>query len=279
MKYFLFSSWVLTLSVLSAIPATCLGQKANPRGVYKLVSIVGKTGKIDAPFDQYKILSDSVTLSLFVRDGRFRLTRNDKKVFNYTGEKHESADDKGILIYDSNEKHFKFKWWSKMMGHPIFPENDWCTEIYESGQYSPLAKTVLDAVMSPQGRDEENAFVGAWRLIGQTSSLDEAREKWQQFQANYVNGVYKHSAFYVFTPEKMVDVLAGWAGPVLYIGKDTFHIVNSDIRVTWLSPDCMVEERNFGDEKEYFIFERLTDGRPVISHVSSLYLHAFQSAN
>lgn len=52
-----------------ALASTSLGyaQTDNPRGVYKLTSLIDKTGaKILAFLDQYKICTDSVTLTVVI---------------------------------------------------------------------------------------------------------------------------------------------------------------------------------------------------------------------
>ena len=43
-------------------------QKENPRGTYKMTKLTGKGGvEIDAPFDQYKICEEGMTISVFVQ--------------------------------------------------------------------------------------------------------------------------------------------------------------------------------------------------------------------
>ena len=66
-------------------------QKENPRGTYKMTKLTGRGGvEIDAPFDQYKICEEGMTISVFVRptsedEAECNFVINDPIVFNYTG--------------------------------------------------------------------------------------------------------------------------------------------------------------------------------------------------
>ena len=148
----------------------CLGvaaQTENPRGIYKLMTLVGKNGEVNSPFHQYKVCADSLTLMVsFLQRGIFRIGNNDHMVFNYTGDKPKSEDDKSILIYDSNADHFAEKWWSKFADHPIFPHNDWCIEKYKAGEYTPESRIVFDALNGKAEIDKKNPLTGTWRHIG-----------------------------------------------------------------------------------------------------------------
>ena len=42
-------------------------QTENPRGIYKMTTLTGKQGEVKAPFEQYKICTDSVTLMVTER--------------------------------------------------------------------------------------------------------------------------------------------------------------------------------------------------------------------
>ncbi len=133
---------------LALVMMTAQAQTENPRGIYKLTSLIDKEGlTIQAPFDQYKICMDSVTLMFTVQGGGYSLDKNDLQMFNYTGEMHDANNATATRIFDSNAEHFTLKWWSTYNNHLYFPHNDWCTEFYESGKYSVHAKAILDALM------------------------------------------------------------------------------------------------------------------------------------
>ena len=95
-----------------------------------MTTLTGNLGEINAPFDQYKICTDSVTLHLHVHGDRFIIKNNDHQIFNYTGPNPKTPENKSILIYDSNEKQFMLKWWSNYET-VYYPKNDWCLEKYE----------------------------------------------------------------------------------------------------------------------------------------------------
>ena len=74
---------VMTI-MLATLTLECSAQTENPRGIYKMMTIIGKAGEVKAPFDQYKICTDEVTLTLSMKQaGYFILHDNDKgKIFN-----------------------------------------------------------------------------------------------------------------------------------------------------------------------------------------------------
>lgn len=103
------------------LPALSNAQTENPRGIYKLMTLTGKQGEVKAPFEQYKICTDSVTLMLSMRQAAFMISQNDKTVFNYTGDHHEDMNDKSTLIYDSNADHFSMSGGARTGTTPISP--------------------------------------------------------------------------------------------------------------------------------------------------------------
>ena len=98
---------ITTLLALMTIGATA--QTENPRGIYKMVTLTGKLGEVKAPYDQYKICTDSMTLMVSVQNTFFNITNNDHDVFRYTGEEQETEDGRATRIYDSNAEHFTQK--------------------------------------------------------------------------------------------------------------------------------------------------------------------------
>lgn len=60
---------MLVATVFASQPISLAAQTENPRGIYKMVKLVGNLGEIDAPFEQYKICSDS-NYAYHVGDGQ-----------------------------------------------------------------------------------------------------------------------------------------------------------------------------------------------------------------
>ena len=139
---------MLSVIILSPHNGHAQSNRENPRGLYKMTKLVGKRGEIDAPFDQYKYCTDSITLTLFMDRHRLRISHIDDMVFNYTGEFPASEDDRNTLIYNSNSKHFSEKWWSTYLNHFCFPNGDWCIEHYESGLMSEEARPYLETLLA-----------------------------------------------------------------------------------------------------------------------------------
>ena len=73
-------------AVFIAFPLVMNAQTENPRGIYKMITLTGKMGEIKAPYEQYKICTDSVTLMVTEQGSHFTIINNDHQVFNYTGE-------------------------------------------------------------------------------------------------------------------------------------------------------------------------------------------------
>ena len=156
-----------------AMSALCTtAQTDNPRGIYKLAGIWGKNGQyFKEPFNQYKICADNVTLMMTINGKQYRIGKNDSKVFNYTGPEPATLEDKSSLIYDSNDKEFKLKWWSNYPNHQIFPVDDWCIEYYKSTGFPKEGIIISEALQSKTVSENKKDLKGRWRLIGLMNEL------------------------------------------------------------------------------------------------------------
>ena len=119
---------IIAAMALASASLGAYAQTDNPRGVYKLTSLIDKTNnKILPSLDQYKICTDSVTLTVVINEPRFVIGTNDASVFDYTGEAPAANNPTASRIYDSDANHFTLKWWSANETL-LYPKNDWCTE-------------------------------------------------------------------------------------------------------------------------------------------------------
>ena len=258
-------------------------QTENPRGIYKLMKVTGKMGEVKAPFDQYKVCTDSITLMVSVQreeEAVFSIGDNDHKVFDYTGEEPKSADDKSTLIYDSNAEHFSMKWWSQYADHELFPNNDWCTEKYESGRYSLVGRLAFDALTGKAVVDPHNPLTGTWRIItDQAKSLDNIKKELPAFreQSQKPTSAFFNS-FIVMSPEHTVWIIAGILGNVErveYGSKEAFKTFRidseNDYQVKWLSKDRIAVRRSTSS-KNWMILERQADGQTPLSSIASQFV-------
>ena len=71
--------FILLLATL-AMGATA--QTENPRGIYKMMTLTGKVGEVKAPYEQYKVCTDSITLMVSFQNAFFSISDNDHKVLN-----------------------------------------------------------------------------------------------------------------------------------------------------------------------------------------------------
>ena len=252
-------------------------QTENPRGVYKMTTMVGRMGEVISPFDQYKICTDSVTLMLNVYQGdKFQIARSDKEILNYTGERPDDTEDLTTQVYDSNAEHFTLKWWGINPGHPVFPDKGWCTEHYEAGKYSAPAKMFFDVLMSPAVTEKNsNPFIGTWRFIGYLDELQNTMKEVARLLAEYPESKYRNGRFLVLQPEKSIEIvqtrnnMIGISGTAEYNGRKSYKINRSEYPVKWLSTDLLAAPFTTDYRTDYEIWQRVTDDTPLINYISS----------
>ena len=274
-----FTHLMATVAIAIA-PTFCMAQTENPRGVYKLTSLIDKHGvTIQAPFDQYKICTDSVTLMFSVNGNHFMLAKNDSQVFNYTGEEPDAHNATATRIFDSNADHFTLKWWSTYPNHLYFPKNDWCTEFYESGKHSDNAQKILDALMSPNASHPQNPFIGTWRFLGMMDELRDVKKQLNALRKDAAKGM--NIGHFIFTPTRAITYSNGSRGGstefIAYNGKkkimmgsgQRFHKHN----IIWLSKECFAMEVHLdGYRTDYQIWERMPDSTPLFNRIASQYV-------
>lgn len=186
----------ITIVILILLNVTGLyAQKQNPRGIYHMVSITGKNGTEPAPYDQYKICTDSMTWMVNVtEDGSineqwertnrpyFKISDNDHMVLNYTGEQPDATDATKTRIYDSGKKGFTLKWWSTSQNHRVFPHNDWCTEEYRSDNFSASGEKIFDLLYSTKSTTKKGRIQGRWKITGAIKmGGSKIIDDWQKF--------------------------------------------------------------------------------------------------
>lgn len=264
----------IIVMLLAAFSFSAAAQTDNPRGIYKMTMLTGKLGEVKAPYEQYKICTDSVTLMVSGQNAFFTISDNDHKVFNYTGDQPKSESDKSPLIYDSNAQQFKLKWWSTYPSHVHFPKNDWCIEKYESGQYSEMGKVFFDALTGMPEVDASNPLNGTWRILGYVDELRDARKDLPNLREQYPKSKYFNS-FAIFASKNITMIAKGSGGGVdtiEYIGKKAYKAGNITHQVKWLSKDCIAIEERIDYRIDWQILERVTDGSTPLSHIASQFV-------
>ncbi len=263
------------------IAATCLSlpmvtnaQTENPRGIYKMTTLIGKVGEIKAPFDQYKICTDSITMMLTIQNKMFSISHNDSKVFNYTGDQPKDENDKSTLIYNSNADHFHMKWWSQYKDHLYFPNNDWCTEVYESNKYSETGQMAFDALNAPATLDKDNLLYGTWRILGDVDELRDVKKRLPKLHEEFESSKY-YNSFYIFAPKSFAIVLLGRGGianPIEYNGKKSYKLEGKTINVKWLNKNRIAVEERIDYRIDWKILERIDDGQIMLNRFASKFL-------
>ena len=257
--------------LLASLTIGTAAQTENPRGIYKMMTLTGKVGEMKAPFEQYKVCTDSVTLMVSFQNAFFSIGDNDHKVFNYTGDQPKDENDKSTLIYDSNADHFTMKWWSQYTSHLHFPKNDWCIEKYESGQYSEFGRIAFDALTGKAEVDPRNPLTGTWRIIGYVDELRDIKKGLPKLHEQYRTSKYFNS-FMVLSPKNAVLITSGRGGgvdKVEYDGKNAYKMGNKTYRVKWLTKDRIAVEERIDYRIDWQILERVTDGQTPLSCIAS----------
>jgi len=263
---------VVTLLFASLALGTT-AQTENPRGIYKMATLTGKVGEVIAPFEQYKICTDSLTLMVAERNGTFVITDNDHCVFNYTGEQPKTDGDKGPLIYDSGPAEFKLKWWSPYVGHLYFPKDDWCIEKYVSGQYSAKGRIFFDALTGKPEADKSNPLIGTWRFIGFVDELHDMGKVLPKLRQDYPSSKY-YNSFMVFLQKHVISISArgGRVDDIYYDGRKGFRSNNTNTQTKWLSKDCVAVEFSVDYRTDWMILERVVDGSTPLSAIAGQYV-------
>ena len=248
-------------------------QTENPRGIYKMTTLTGKAGEVKAPFEQYKICTDSVTLMVNEQGNRFSIQDTDHKVFNYTGEQPMSEGDKSTLIYDSNAKQFKLKWWSTYPYHIHFPHNDWCIEKYESGKYSETSKVFFDALTGAAEIDASNPLTGTWRFIGFMDELRGIKKELARLHKQYPTSRY-FNTFMIFTTQNLTTIFSrgGGVDKIELDGKKAYMSAGKTYQIKWLSKNCIAIEDRVDYRTDWMILERVTDDSTPLTHITTQYL-------
>ena len=262
---------LLMAAAFLSLSAASSAQTENPRGIYKMVTLTGKQGEIKAPVDQYKICTDSVTITLVLQGNVFQIADNDHMVFNCTGEQPKDENDKSTLIYDSNADCFTLKWWNAGRGHIYFPDKNWCIEKYVANQYSETGREVFNALTATPVADKANPLLGTWRVLGDVDELRDIKKALPKMHENYESGKY-HNSFYIFTPETFALVFRfqnGVVNPVEYEGKEAYKLNDITLRVKWLTKDRIAVEEKIDYRTDWKILERVTDGQIMLSRIAS----------
>ena len=262
---------VFLFMLLASLAMGVSAQTENPRGIYRMMTLTGKAGEVKAPFEQYKVCTDSITLMVSFKNVFFSISNNDHKVFNYTGDQPKDENDKTTLIYDSNADHFTMKWWSQYTSHLHFPKNDWCIEKYESGKFSEFGRIAFDALTGKAEVAPRNPLTGTWRIIGYVDELRDVKRELPKLHERYRTSKYFNS-FMVLSPENAVLITSGVGGgvdKVEYDGKNAYKMGNKTYRVKWLSKDCIAVEERIDYRIDWQILERVTDGRTPLSCIAS----------
>ena len=265
------------LSTLLAIAASVLctsAQTDNPRGVYKMTFMVDKNGtKIQTPYEQYKVCTDSVTLTATINGNNFRIINNDAKVLNYTGEGPNMNDATATRIFNSNDKHFTLKWWSNMKGHLFYPQNDWCTEYYESDTYSSQGKILFDALQSKAPAiDNKCPLYGHWHRINIYDELPDVKAAIKKIVKNKEEFQYSGYDILILTPSHFIYT----GGQILNSNTDGKSFIEVDgltgtntFKVYRLSKDYIAVAKKRNQFTDYELWKRITDDVTPLNRIAS----------
>ena len=166
----------LLIALLAAFALDGQTQISNPKGLYKLTEIVHQDGKrLEAPFKQYKLCQDSLSLMLEYTEPVFSCLpfnftfykSNDGKPLLYTGEL-SKTENKGLQIFDVTESTFTLRWFNewKNINQHLFPYGTNIDELYElvTDSSDNIVKALNALQMKPDTK--QHRLLGAWKLRG-----------------------------------------------------------------------------------------------------------------
>lgn len=272
---------LMAVVAMLAMPVTNKAQTENPRGIYKLMTLKGRVGEVKAPFDQYKICTDSITIMLVLAAQNnglmmFNVSHPDNETFNYTGSEPRFEGDHRTLIYDSNAEHFTEKWWSETKDHTYFPENDWCLEFYEANRYSEAARPTVEALTSTGEINAENPLLGRWRIIGWMDELTDVKKQLKDIKDAYPTGRF-NGEFIISSSHLIYTIVTGVSGAIIANSgspdKNTLIQNNEKHNVKWLTKDIIAVERREDWRRDWQIMERDTDSETLLSRAACYYIN------
>lgn len=272
----LFLTVAMLLNSMGMISQTANDSlKQNPRGVYRMTTIIGKMGEVNAQKEQYKVCTDSATINFILQSRYFIISKNNK-IYNYTGSEPLSRDDESDLIYDSNGKHFTLKWMTPMLDEPdpILPSHDWCIEKYELGKYSPIAKELFDIIMQKIETSESNPFVGLWQIVAVTQNTISDKE-WENKKKEYENGEIDNYNFFLLTPKHFLwyeHNKTGYIGNATYWGTDSLSDGIKHYQAKWLNGNDLLLSLTHEGQKIFYYLKRTKDKTPLFDRIASQYV-------
>ena len=226
------------------------GAKEDPKGLYKLVKFAYEDGsKRDVPFEQYKYCGDSITLQLVEKkntnnDYWMDIYDNDGYEFKYSA----SLNEHNTQIYDSNDKGFKFKWYSNYTNKPLFPYHQYVTEMYSSEYSIPYsARHVIDLLKMKTATDRK--IYGCWYRIGvvtQVEGLDmflaapAPQELYQVFDKDMYLQVYN------LRPDGRIRAYCVLR-PIVYKENDVIVQHGTEYKIDWVNDDVFKLNFDRGD--------------------------------
>lgn len=270
MKHLLTTIAMCTVSALSVH-----SQTDNPRGIYKLTKLIDKTGsEVLAPYDQYKICTDSVTLTAIIAGNRFQIKKTDFQIFNYTGEATDSKDSTATRIFNSNDKHFTMKWWSTVDYHVYFPKNDWCTEYYSAESYSNTGNIIFKALQDIPTEDKQHPLYGNWHIIGLYDELVDVKKALKTIKKNNEQK-YTGKDIAIITPQNFIYT----GGQILDLesdGKTYLNISvpgnNAHLKVYRLSADYVAVAKKRNQFTDYELWKRIADNVTPLQRIAAKYM-------
>ena len=248
-----------TILALVAIMPLCHAQTEDPKGVYKMTGVVGKNGVINNSMDQYKVCTDSITLTVFFRSkSSFSIVDNDKQVLKYTGKEPDAEHPDKIRIFDSNAERFTLQWFNKSFtNHMVFSEDDWVTEYYASDEYSESGKVLFDAITNPApAYDKANPLYGHWHIYNEQFDEIPDAKKFLKENKNFSYS-YTGNDICIITPSHFI-YCGGQISDCKSDGKSYFDI-NSKWDIHWLSKDILLVARRRNRITDYELWTRITD--------------------
>lgn len=233
----------------SSVNSKIEGAKKDPRGLYRLVKFAYEDGsKKDVPFEQYKYCGDSIVLQLGGRKDANKvygmdICDNDGYEFRYSA----SLNEHNTQVYDSNEKGFKFKWYSNFTDRQLFPYHQYITELYSSEALHPSAERVIDMLKMKIATD--NKIYGCWHCLGVMTKVEGMDMLVTPLPYMDLYQVFDKDMYLNFIDLNPGGKLTGQCDlhPIVYKENNVIVLNNTESKIDWINDNAFKMSCDRGD--------------------------------
>lgn len=268
--------------IMQTVVTGLRAQTENPRGIYRMVDMVIPRGNEEFvvnnfTYNQYKICTDEVTLTLRAYVDSTCILSMQDDVFYYTGAEPKKEGDTSTLIYNSDSTMFTQKWWSTYENNTLFPHNQWVTEHYVAYNGPKNAEPYIDLITHKDVHDKKNPFVGTWVRIGTTDDLTDVKKKVKRIAEDYDSDPQRkvRPTIHIFAPRIGTYISSNGMqntinfSRIRYGGKKWYSRYGNVTSVKWITNDIFAElvKTSFNSPASYVVYKRIDKDETALEYI------------